>query len=348
MKNPQRLITFIIFILIYILVPMSSSADWWTDCTQEREKFCKNVQSGGGRIMNCLNEHKAELSDLCINSFSGGGKIQGVSNNTGSVVNKSISQPSKNNLITLPVNGYIKGDSRNARIVFLHHSTGQQIWNGGVAQIFQAYNAKNGTSYQITETAFPNRPYPWDNYPYDFWNIWVNHSGNEPFNEQSTLEILTKQYNVIIFKHCFPVSAVMPNTGNPNVGSNEKKIENYKLQYNALKKKLHEFPDTKFIIWTGAALLQNQTNDSSARLAKEFFDWVKNVWDEKGDNIYIWDFRELETEGGLYLKEDNASSNSNSHPGISLSRKIAPLFVTRVINVMQGKGDNTSLTGDER
>ena len=39
---------------------------------------------------------------------------------------------------------------------------------------------------------------------------------------------------------------------------------------------------------------------------REFFQWVKNEWDTEGDNIFIWDFYELETEGGIYLTEKNA------------------------------------------
>lgn len=233
----------------------------------------------------------------------------------------------------------------SVRIIFLHHSTGGMVWNGGVAQWFKDYNTKNDADYQITEQAYPNKPYPWENYPYDYWNIWVNHAGKEPFQGQATLEMLTKQYDVIIFKHCFPVSGIRPDTGKPKVESKEKSVENYKVQYEALKKKLHEFPKTKFIIWTGAALTKNQTNEESAKRAKEFFDWVKNDWDEKGDNIYIWDFWELETEGGLYLKDEHASKSGDAHPGKDLCKQTAPLFGQRVLCVIQGKGDKTSLTG---
>jgi len=35
-------------------------------------------------------------------------------------------------------------------IVFLHHSTGGVIWDGGVPGWFDAYNAEHGTTYRIT------------------------------------------------------------------------------------------------------------------------------------------------------------------------------------------------------
>ena len=104
-------------------------------------------------------------------------------------------------------------------ILYIHHSTGGVIWQGekaslftravrkvspGLAEtlggqaklpaLFEKYNKDNGKNYLITETAFPKAaPYGWHNYPYDYYDIWVKHAGNEPYMEEPTLEILTKQ-----------------------------------------------------------------------------------------------------------------------------------------------------------
>jgi len=78
---------------------------------------------------------------------------------------------------------------------------------------------------------------------------------------------------------------------------------------------------------------------------KEFTDWVKNDWNEKGDNIYLWDFYMLETEGGLYLKDEYAVDSKNSHPNISFAEKIIPLFGQRIVDVFAGKADDTDMTG---
>ena len=163
--------------------------------------------------------------------------------------------------------------------------------------------------------------------------------------EEPTLEILTPLYHVIIFKHCFPVGEIEADTGNPDVTSSEKRLENYKLQYDALKAKMHTFPNNIFIVWTGAALTQNSTNATAATRTRTFFDWVKNEWDERGDNIYIWDFYELETEGGLYLRDDYAEDPFDSHPNSTFSQMVAPLFCQRIVDVIEGRGDSTSLTG---
>ena len=171
-----------------------------------------------------------------------------------------------------------KMDSMNneTKILFLHHSTGNNIWKGGktglfyramrkakinlnseVEKWFTKYNKTKGTNYTIQEQAFPKKePYGWKNYPYDYYNIWVKNAGNEPYMEESTLEMLTKENDLIIWKHCFPVGSILESEA-PDINSETKTLENYKLQYVALKTKMKEFPDTKFLVWTGAALVED-------------------------------------------------------------------------------------------
>ena len=116
-------------------------------------------------------------------------------------------------------------------------------------------------------------------------------------------------------------------------------------QYEALKNKLREYPDTKFIVWTGAALVKNATDEPKALRAKEFFNWVINDWDEPGDNIFLWDFYDLQTEGGLYFKDEYAAGKKDSHPNRIFSAQTAPLFCNRIIDVVNNKGELTELTG---
>ena len=231
--------------------------------------------------------------------------------------------------------------SSSAKVIYLHHSTGGVIWDGGVEASIANYNTEHGTDYSITHLEFPkSSPYGWNNYPYDYWNIWVNHAGTSAYKKEPTLEILTQTYDVIVWKHCFPVSNVAADTGSPDITSSVKSEENYKLQYNALKAKMHEFPNKRFIVWTGAALVESTTNAAEAERARGFANWVKTTWDEPGDNIYVWDFRDLETGGGLYLLPENAASTSDSHPNPTFAASAAPLIGQRIIDVIEGRGDN--------
>jgi hypothetical protein len=250
--------------------------------------------------------------------------------------------------------------SKSSRILFLHHSTGKAVLRGNTSRIMfklgskgsvdkwiNRYNRRNGTKYEFTSQVFPKAsPYGWNNYPYDYYNIWVKNGGDQPFKEEPTLEMLTKDYDVIVFKHCYPGSDVEESKGEANVDSDKKTIENYKLQYDALKAKMRQFPKTKFILWTGAAQVKNNTNEADATRAKEFFEWVVKEWDEKGDNIFIWDFRSLETEGGLYFRDQYAATPEDSHPSAEFAGRVAKLFGQRVIDVIEDRGDAGNITGN--
>lgn len=266
-----------------------------------------------------------------------------------------------------------KEKTSDMNILYIHHSTGGVIWQGEKASIitraarkvstgladalggkaklpslFDKYNKETNKNYLIREIAFPKAaPYGWHNYPYDYYDIWVKHAGNEPYMEEPTLEILTKQYQVISFKHCFPVSSIQPDKDSADINSDYKSLANYKVQYNALRDKLHEFPDTKFIGWTGAALAKGAVSQESATRAREFFTWVKEEWDLPEDNIYLWDFYELETEGGLYLKDEYATSDTDSHPNTVFASKAVGLVFNRIVDVIENNGRRTNLKGEK-
>lgn len=262
-------------------------------------------------------------------------------------------------------------ESNKVEILYLHHSTGRIIWgaensiltkvayrinklydlvgrNAQLPSLFYDYNKENGTNYKITKKPFPkNRPYGWNNYPFDYYNIWVKNAGDKKYKKEPTLEMLTKEYDVIVFKHCFPTSNIKADLEQADVNSDYKSLANYSLQYEALKEKLREFPDTKFIIFTGAANVKANTNKENATRGRKFFEWVKQDWDEPGDNIFIWDFYELQTEGGIFFKEEYAESNTDSHPNMNFAHEVAPLLFNRIIDVIENNGKNTNLKGQE-
>lgn len=237
------------------------------------------------------------------------------------------------------------------KIVFLHHSTGKGIWLGktnryinkltgssDMLRYFREFNKRNTEKLVIEECVFPkSHPYGWKNYPFDYYNIWVRNAGENPYLQEPTLEILTRKYDVIIFKHCYPVSRIQEDTGIPDINSNIRRLENYKLQYKALKEKMHGFPENKFILWSPAVMLESQLNREEAERTFEFYRWMNEEWHDKNDNIFIWDFYKYETEGGLYMQEKYAAGKSNSHPNRDFAAKIAPIFCKFIIEVVQGK-----------
>jgi len=267
-----------------------------------------------------------------------------------------------------------KEKTSDMNIIFLHHSTGGVVWKGNkpsfivkslgkisgrlanfvsskpqLPTLFEKYNRENDANYLIKEQAFPKAsPYGWKNYPYDYYNIWVKNAGEAAHKEEPTLEMLTKEHQLIIFKHCFPVSNIQADKDSSDINSDYQSIANYKLQYSALKEKLQSFPDTKFILFTGAVQVKSKLSEEEAKRANDFFKWVREEWDVPGDNIHLWDFYSLQTEGGLYFKDEYAVSPSDSHPNSEFAGKVVNLLFNRIIDVIENNGNGTLLTGEKK
>ncbi len=259
-----------------------------------------------------------------------------------------------------------------SKIVFLAHSTGIEIWFGNktsrlsdfvtrrnielglkmrpkaiMPSLFKTYNKEHGTSYNIDLKVFPKmEPYGWNNYPYDYYNIWVKNGDDLEYMEEPTLNLLTQEYGIVIFKHCFPVCQIQADLDSADINSEIKTVGNYQLQYNVLKNKLLSYPNTKFILFTGATHVQSQLSEEEAIRAQNFFNWVINTWDTPDDNIYLWDLYGLQTEGGLYLKNEYATAEDDPHPNIPFSQKAARLLLNRIVDVIENDGKTTSLTGE--
>ncbi len=241
------------------------------------------------------------------------------------------------------------------KIIYLHHSTGGVIWNGTASNakkanlplLFESYNKEHRRTFSIEKMEFPKaKPYGWNNYPYDYYNIWVRNAGEKPFKGEPTLEMLTRDYQVIIFKHCFPVSNILADQDTADINSIVKTIPNYKLQYLALRSKLHEFSDTKYILFTGAVNVKSNMTEDEALRTREFFRWVIDEWDIPGDNIYLWDLYSLETEGELYFKHDYAASINDSHPNKDFAGRAVKLLFNRIIDIIENDGRNTQISGE--
>ena len=263
-------------------------------------------------------------------------------------------------------------DEQVIDIIFLHHSTGAVIWKGKTntwfskttgkisdrvasllqkkAQLpllFEKYNHKSEKNYSIRERTFPKiTPYGWNNFPYDYYNIWVKNAGPEPYLQEPTLEMLSQEYEIIIFKHCFPVSNIQPDNDSADIDSNKKTLDNYILQYLALRQKLNSFPKTKFILFTGAAQVKALTTEEEALKAREFFRWVIDEWDKPDDNIYLWDLYSLQTEGDLFFKDEYARSSTDPHPNVNFANEVGKLLFNRIIDVIENNGTRTRLTGE--
>lgn len=237
------------------------------------------------------------------------------------------------------------------KVIFLHHSTGWAVYNEGhMADWINNYNTEHVTSYELTERSYPDAPYPWDNYPYDYWNLWINNACDNSNPGIACMDKLCADYNVIIFKHCYPGSAITDDPANPSASSPVKSIANYKLQYRALRTLMDGYPENKFIVWTLAPLHRLATNSAAAAKARQFTDWVKNDWlTEDGQshpNIYIFDFWGYTAESNptpaqgkvnclKYEYEYMHENTDDSHPNTLANETVGPLFAQFIVNTIE-------------
>lgn len=251
------------------------------------------------------------------------------------------------------------GFSQKNKALFLHHSTGSGLYSQGkVTDWVRTYNSTNNTNFQIIERTYPDTPWPWENYPYDYWKLWVNNSCNNSNPNIECLPSLASNYGLVIFKHCYPGASVNPDTGTPNISSSRKSLENYKLQYRALRTLMDGMPDKKFMVWTLVPLHRLATTTEEAARAYEFVKWVKNQWlTEDGKlhaNIFIFDFYSLAAEMNenpsngkqfcLKYEYENSHTSSDSHPNTLANQNIGPLFAKAVVDVLTTNYYITNIT----
>ncbi len=250
----------------------------------------------------------------------------------------------------------VVANAQSDKAIFLHHSTGGAVFEGGnVTQWITDYNTQHSTNYSATELAYPNDPWGWENYPYDFWKLWVGGSCDNNLSNIQCFDKLCQDYELIIFKHCFPGAGIGEDSGIGDVASAEKTLANYQLQYRALLALFDQYPNNKIMVWTLAPLHRNATDAGQAARAAQFAYWVKNTWlteDGKSHpNVFIFDFFGLAAEqsatpaNGLQycLKYDyEGDHNGNdSHPNNAANQLIGPLFAEQVVTAL---GTATSAT----
>ncbi len=231
-------------------------------------------------------------------------------------------------------------------IIFLHHSTGNIIYSDGdVPGWIADYNTTHNSAYVVEDRYYPNTPYPWANYPYDYWNLWVNGACSNDDPDIHCLDQLTADYQVVIFKNCYPVSDIESDTGSPDITSSRKSLENYKLQYSAVRDTLQQYPKTLFIFWTGAPRHRLATTPEKAARARQFAAWVKNEMLVGGSypNIRVFDYFDLTagSDNMLRYAYEKSHTSSDSHPNTLAATDVGPVFARFIIDSAQDFFDST-------
>ncbi len=178
------------------------------------------------------------------------------------------------------------------RAIFLHHSVGLNILEDGGVRLMLAkaapdlalwdhgYN-EQGLRDAAGKTTGQNYNIPADDTtPIGYATLFSQEVTSPPQNALSHL----LEYDVIIFKSCFPVSSI----------KSEAQLEEYKICYRKIRQTIDNHPDKLFIYFTPPPQTIAETNLEEARRARVLATWLKSgEFSAKAANLAIFDLYSL-------------------------------------------------------
>lgn len=210
------------------------------------------------------------------------------------------------------------------RIIFMHHSTGAGlIWQGGVREAFtdlgyefwdHGYNEEGLVDPSGTYLG-DNWDVPGDNTDPDGWYGVFGQPVTEPAD--NTLSHML-EFDVIIFKSCFPSS---------NIDS-DAMFQDYQRYFLSIRDVIDQHPDKLFIPFTTPPLVPNETAPENAARARQWAEYLTSPEYLDGHpNIAVFDFfSQLADEEG-FLRADYRGDEWDSHPNERANQTVGPIFV---------------------
>jgi hypothetical protein len=229
--------------------------------------------------------------------------------------------------------------------IFLHHSTGDNIWgpNGAATSIPQEiskYNTVHGysgmNSISMDQSWWPDGVNSGNNE----WECWHRIFENKDLVNSDIRSILTAN-KIVVIKSCFPSSAIdRPGQSSDTLSPTEKTIYNYKWHWRHIVKVMKQHPGNFFAIWTNAPMTAGQTDATAAAFSKKFCKWAKDTLAKGLDpvmgafptNVYVFDYFSKLTNSDGFLLNQYAVSSGDSHPNAAATALIAPQFVNEIFD----------------
>ncbi|MGB8983319.1 MAG: hypothetical protein WCC12_15695, partial [Anaerolineales bacterium] len=188
--------------------------------------------------------------------------------------------------------------TQTVKLIFIHHSTGSNWLADGYGNLGQTLGQNN---YFVSDTN-----YGWgstgigDSTDIPHWIEWFASSHtptymNELFNESGTHSSYTRtladpggENQVVMFKSCYPNSALGGNPGDPAGDHAAMTVAGAKYVYNTILDYFGSRPDKMFVVITAPPL----RDGTYAANARAFNLWLVNDWltDYTLNNVFVFDF----------------------------------------------------------
>jgi hypothetical protein len=231
-------------------------------------------------------------------------------------------------------------------VLFIHHSVGEDLINNGdVRARFTAagyhfwdhgYNA-DGLRDPNGSSTGRNFNIPDDNTdPDGYYNLFQE--GNLSIPGHALTQIMA--YDVIIFKSCFPSSAIY----------DAEMLADYHRYYLSIRDFMDQHREKIFIPFTTPPLTPAATTPTEAANARAFANWLTSSEYTTGHpNVFPFNFFNLLADSNNFLRQQYRPQDQyDSHPNELADQTIGPVFVNFVINAIQtyqASGGGTGGTG---
>jgi hypothetical protein len=210
------------------------------------------------------------------------------------------------------------------RIIFMHHSTGEGlIWQGGVREAFAAlgyefwdhgYNEEGLVDPEGNYLGI-NWDVPGDNTDPDGWYAIFDQPVTEP--PTNTFSHML-EYDVIIFKSCFPSSDIY----------DDDMFQAYQRYFARIRDVIDQHPDKLFIPFTTPPLVPNETTLENAGRARRWAEYLTSPEYLDGHpNIAVFDFFNTLADDQGFLRSEYRSDEWDSHPNERANQIVGPIFV---------------------
>ncbi|HDD61376.1 MAG TPA: hypothetical protein ENF22_02450 [Chloroflexi bacterium] len=189
---------------------------------------------------------------------------------------------------------------RVVKLIFIHHSTGENWLTDGYGNLGQALA---GNNYYVSDTNYGWGPHSiGDRTDIPDWEEWFR-SGNTPaymealFDEGDKHADYTRtgadpggENEIVMFKSCFPNSDLEGRSGDPPSADGWLSVGHAKYVYNEILSYFGQHPERLFVVIT-APPLRDRGNAANARA---FNLWLMNDWLTENDypyqNVAVFDF----------------------------------------------------------
>ncbi len=244
-------------------------------------------------------------------------------------------------MISIPVSAQ---ETRQIKIIFLHHSCGQNLIEEG--QVREGLTALgyaffdhgyNGDGLRLPDGTWTggNFDVPDDNTDPDGLAAIFSQPLLDP--PENTFSLLM-QYDVIVFKSCFPVS---------NIGD-DAQLAGFQSDYLSIRDTVDQYPEKLFVVVTQPPQVPNNTDDEEAQRARMFTDWLaSDEYLEEHPNLVTFNFFDLLADEDHVLKSEYRMDQWDAHPNEAANREIGPVFVDFLDTEIRDYFSTTQLPADD-